>query len=165
LRHRAPRAFSSYLATFLLVGVAVGGSGVVYEASLGYAGGQSAGIRLQGASIRQGAGAAVLTVEAFNLGQAPITWLVFGLVGVPSSASFCYSLSDTATRATLADNCPTFTVNPTTVTIPQTIAPGGGVLVELTILGSPFVVGNGYLVSLTASSGVSQSSLVTAVSG
>ena len=143
-----------YLEAFLLIGVALGGSGLVFGAAatlLGSASGPSASI--VSASIRQGPYSAVESVAVEDVGTQPLGALTVVTSGAPASALYCYSVEDPGSGALLASTCPSLSADPGTVNLPAGVGQGGSVLVELVVTGWSFVVGSTHLVSVAASSG------------
>ena len=154
---------SGFVATFILIGIAVGGSGIVYSAAAGLTKAEGGpGITLSAPSIRQGSFAAVVAVTVTNTGTSGVSSVYFTLSGVQASATFCYSLLNPATRSILADTCPTMAANPGAVSVSTSLQPGGSVLFQMTVPGVQFSPGATYLMSVASSAGAAQSELVTA---
>lgn len=152
----APRrsAVSNFLEVFILIGVAVGGSGLMLGAVSGYFGSfDGPSLSLTGASIRQGSFAAVESITVFDSGQAPMQSFVVTTEPAPGSGSYCYSLLDPATRGLIASTCPTMRAGPGSVNVSSPVAPGKGVTVELIVMGGGFAVGSSYAITVTGSTG------------
>ena len=160
----ASRAASTYIETFILIGIAVGGSGIVFGAMGKFsASTQGPGVALSGATIRQGQYLAVLSLTLFNTGQSSITSVTLTTSGVLGPSSYCYSLLNPVTREVISGTCPTMASYSGSLPLTVTIPAGGGVLAELTLVGTPFTVGTSYLVSVITSAGAAESQSVQAV--
>lgn len=158
MRARSREAVSNYLSTFLLIGVAVGGTGIVIGATSNYTsalGGAS--VSVAGAGIMQGAYMAVERLTVFNSGGVPEGEFTISTPGAPASASYCYTLTDPKTMAKVTSTCPAMSINPSVVAISDPLPPGGAVLVDLTIGGNLFSIGTGEPIMVTSSTGAQQS--------
>ncbi len=161
---RERRAVSSYLEAFVLIGVAVGGSGIVLQAASTYSAAvQGPSISVTGATIRQGAYLALESLTVYNTGQIPLNSFEVSTQKVLSSASYCYSLLDPIAQNVISSTCPSMSLNPSLVTFSSSVAPGGALLVELTVMGSAFALGTSCLVTVTTSAGAQQSMNVQVV--
>ena len=143
---------STYLEVFLLIGVAVGGAGIVLGAGLdAVAPAHGGGVSVGDPSIRQGAYAAVESVVVYNTGDAPFTF-VLSTTGVSAAAPYCFSLSDPSDGAVTYASCPAGS-NPGAVVVPSEVAPGEGVLLEITVTGAAFTTGTESTITATTSAG------------
>ncbi|MDG6986054.1 MAG: hypothetical protein JRM73_04830 [Nitrososphaerota archaeon] len=155
---------SVYLEVFILIGVAIGGSAVVYGAASRYVGALSGpSVTVAAASIRQGSYSAVesVTVDGSADGQAGT--LVISTSGAPTAASYCYSVMDPYTGAVSTSTCPSMSSDPATVSIPVPAQGWTGVLVQLIVTGGGFALGSGHLVTVTASEGAQATAEVQVV--
>jgi hypothetical protein len=145
---------SGYLEVFVLVGVAMAATALVFGAMSAYASSlQGASVTLSSASIRQGTYVAFETLTVYNSGSVTSSALTVTTTSAPSSASYCYTLVDPATMATLSSSCPSGSANPGSVAISWQIVPGKGLLIGLTITGGAFAIGSSSLVTVTTSAG------------
>jgi hypothetical protein len=161
LRPDRKRGVSTFIETFILIGVAAGGSGAVMGAALHYFG--SLGgvpISIVGASIRQGTFSAVESVTLVYSGENSIPSLILSTSQAPSSASYCVSLFDSANDTLLKDSCPTVQTNPGTVDVTAPLVSGDEVTVQLVITGGGFTLGSSHTVTITAEDGSQQSEQV-----
>jgi hypothetical protein len=151
---------STYIETFILIGIAVGGSAIVYSALGGYAtsaGGPS--VAVPNIILSQGSGAAVEKLVIANSGTASFSSFTISTTGVSSSLQYCAVLSD-ATGRPLGFSSPPpacgsgTATNPSYVSInpSSAIPPGQTVILSLVVLSSgEFAVGSSY--SVTVSTG------------
>ncbi len=147
---------SGYLEAFILIGVALGGSGIVFGAATRIASSmQGASVTVSDAGIVQGTHFAFEKLTVSNTGQVPITSFTVSTLAAPTSASYCYTLTNPATLQVVSTSCPVMTANPRTVTIFCTVPPGGVLLVTLQLVGSVFAVGSSSQVIVLASAGSS----------
>ncbi len=163
----APRlGVSTYLQTFILISVAIGGSAIVASgvANLPSAAGGPA-LVISGIQLRQGTENAVLSFAASNDGSGTVTSLTVLNPGVPRTAAFCYTLWNPSSLAEIAGICPTLLTNPASVTIPCSIPPGGSVQVDFTFAGTPYSVGKQYTVIVEAVPAAQGSEETVAVPG
>jgi hypothetical protein len=157
LRPRRKRGISTFLETFILIGIAAGGSGVAMGAALRYFGSLGGGsISIVGASIRQGAFSAVESVTLVYSGETPAASFTLSTSQAPSSASFCLSLFDPANETVLTDSCPSWQTDPGTVEVTTPLVPGDEVTIQLVITGGVFAVGSSHTVAITAEDGSQQ---------
>lgn len=147
---------SGYLETFILIGLAIGGSGIVLGAATGYSSSlQGASVAIDGARISQGSRIAFEKLTVSNTGQAPITSFAVSTLMAPTSASYCYTLANPVTLGTLSTTCPAMATNPRTLTVAYSIPPGGALTVTLQLTGGAFAVGSASQVIVTTSAGAS----------
>ena len=148
------RGVSDYLATFVLIGVAAGGSVLVYGAATSLAssaGGPSVG--LFGGSVMQGAYFATETIGVSNSGDSPITDFTISTPQGPQGAEYCYVLLDPGSLAREGGSCPSMASGPGSVSIQYSLQPGASLLVEILVAGEGFTLGSTLQVTVTASSG------------
>lgn len=139
---------------FILVGIAVGGSGLVFGAAAALLGsGPSPSLSIVSASIRQGPYSAVERVTVADAGTASLGSFVITTSQAPASANYCYSVESPSSGALLYSSCPTASADPGTVALSTRIPPGGSLTVELVVTGGAFAIGSDHLVSVTTSSG------------
>ena len=155
---------SAFLETFMLIAMAVGCSGLV----LGWALGPASAVRgravsVPAAAIRQRAPFSFETLTIQNTGDAPFQWFRVSTSGVPSSASYCYTLYDPALLTTTADTCPGMSANPGVVSVSASIPPGKAVVLELILDGAAFSPGTAVSVAVVTSSGAAQGTEVSPV--
>jgi hypothetical protein len=148
------RGVSGYVEVFVLVGVAVAATALAFGAISPYASSlQGASVTLSDASIRQGAYAAFETLTVFNSGGPLDSSLTVTTTGVSGSATYCYTLVNPTSMATLFTNCPSATSNPATVAVAWPLPTGVGLIIEFTIGGGAFGIGSDCLVTVTTSAG------------
>jgi hypothetical protein len=146
---------------FVLIGIAAGGSAAVLGAVLPYASSlQGPSVSIEDASLRQGAYLAIERLTVFNSGQVAMSSFVISTSQAPASAPYCYATYNTATGAELLSTCPATAGNPGSVSIGYPVPPGGAVGVVVTVVGTPYIVGEGCAVTVTTSSGAQQTSEV-----
>jgi hypothetical protein len=139
---------------FILVGIAVGGSGVVFGAATALLGGAPGpSVSIVSASIRQGPYSAVESVTVADAGTAPLGPFVISTSQAPGAGVYCYSVEDPSSRALLSSTCPATSADPGEVAVPASVPAGGSLLVELVITGGSFALGSDHQVSVTTSSG------------
>jgi hypothetical protein len=160
LKRRA--GISVYIEVFILIAIAMVGSGIVYSAVTRYEHAATGpAISVSDATIRQGANQAVERVVLTNTGTVAFSSLILTNLGAPTGATYCLSLLNPSSGTVLSSSCPAGS-NPSVISVPTALGPGQAVLVSVTVYGSVFAVGSTY--TLIASSGGSQASQqVTAV--
>jgi hypothetical protein len=164
LAPRTSKGVSSYLATFVLIGVAIGGSAAVFGTSESYySAAQSPAVSLADAEIRQGGGGAVESVTVYNAGSVPFSSFTIITTGISTSASYCYSLLNRVTQTTISSTCPTVSTNPSTVLFAVAVPPGSSVTALLILSGQVFSLGSTYQVAVTTSAGAQQSMGIVAL--
>jgi hypothetical protein len=155
LKHR--RGVSVYIEVFILIAVAMVGSGIVYSAVTQYEQASTGpAISVSDATIRQGTGQAVERILLANTGTVTLNSLTLTNLGVSAGATYCLSLLNPSSGAVVSATCPAGS-NPSVITVPGSLGPGQAVLVSVTVYGSVFTVGATY--TLIASSGGAQASL------
>ncbi len=166
MRHSARTAVAGYIQVFVLIGVAIGGSALLLDATFAYSGSLPGGsIYMVYASLRQGGSAAVETVAVMNGGQAPVGSFIITTSQAPASAAFCSIIYSGSTQSVVSDSCPTLQSNPGSVRVTSTLNPGACLTVELVITGSAFSVGSTHMVTVSAPNGAQQSQQVQVVPG
>lgn len=163
LAPRSRHGASTYLELFLLIGVATGGSALVYTTAGTYAAGaQGPVVSVSAATIRQGSGIAVERLAVSNTGVGPFLTVTISTPLLPSSAMYCYSVS--RSTGPVSSTCPVLSTNPSSVTVAANLPPGDTVTIQLTILGgSVFAVGSTYTVVVTTSNAAQASLQVVAL--
>ena len=145
---------SGYIEVFILVAIALGGSGMVLGAAGALVGSASApSVGVASAAIRQGPYTAVESVTVSDLGTGPLGAFTITTSQAPAAASYCYSVEDPAGGAVLSTTCPGYAVDPGTVVVTVAVKPGGSEVVELVITGGAFLLGSAHQISVTTSSG------------
>lgn len=154
LPHKA-KGISTYLQTFLLIGVALGGSAIAYKTVYQYSGeAPTQSLAVSNPSIRQGTNFAVERITVTNQGTAALSSFSVLTQGISAALTYCASVWNPQTQTTIINNCPTMTANPTSVQFSASIPAGGSYVVVLTILGAnAFTVGRSYELTLTSSGG------------
>lgn len=166
MRPSKRKAVSTYLETFILVGVAAGCSGVVMGTALHLFGSFGAeSISLVGVSIRQGTYTAVESVTLVGSGSSSIPTFFLSTSEAPSSEPYCLLLVDPANDVVLSDSCEGHQTNPGTVEVVSPVGSGDELTVQLVIMGEAFVVGSSHTVTITAEDGSQQSVQVLVTSG
>lgn len=149
---------------FILVGVAIGGSGLVLGAASSFLGaGSGPSVSIVAASIRVGGSTAVESVAVEGSGGAPLGSFVLATSQAPAAATYCYSVEDLRSGALLSTTCPAPSADPGRVSVPAVAGGGGSVLVELVISGGVFAAGSSHQVSVTAADGAQANVDVQAV--
>jgi hypothetical protein len=140
LRHRG---ISTYVETYLLIGVVLLGSSLVYVAASRYASTlQGPAISVSDLTIRQGANWAVEKFVVANTGSMTGSRLVVATSGVAPGTTYCYVVSDAISRATLASSCPTMATMPASASISATLRPGSSAVVQFSMAGVAFALGS-----------------------
>lgn len=158
MRPSRRRAVAGYIEVFVLVGVALGGSAVVYGATSVYGSSlRSAAVSIVSASVSQGSYLAVERIALFNDGQVTSASMTISTPQAPQAATYCYSVASPSTMAVISSTCPSSTPDPRSVTIAYALPPGGSVLVEVFVQGARFNIGSSLIVIVTTSSGAQDS--------
>ena len=148
---------STYVEVFLLIGVALGGSGIVLGAGLNaVSSARGGGVSLEDATVHQGEYAAVESVLVYNTGDVPFSFAL-STTGVSPAATYCYTLYDPAGGNELQTSCPGGTTDPAVFDSASAVEPGRGVLLQLTILGAAFSLGTVSRLTVSTSAGAAQS--------
>jgi hypothetical protein len=158
------RGVSTYIQTFILVGVTLGGSSIAYSTVTKYASStQGPSIAVADPSVVQGSGVAVERLTVSNTGSTAFTSFTISTPGL--SGSYCYSLKNALSGGTiLAASPPCALANPSSVTATTTVSPGGAVTIALTIIGgNVFTPGTSYNVLVSTSNAAQVSLKVVAV--
>jgi hypothetical protein len=165
---------STYIETFILIGIAIGGSAIVYSAMGGYAasaGGPS--VAVSNVALSQSSDVAVEKVTISNAGTTSFAWFTVRTAGVSSSLSYCAELSDSTGKpigfSSPPPACGSGTAtNPGSITITPTTAIPPGQAVILTVVvsyPSEFTIGASYSVTVSTSAGALQVVAAAAVPG
>jgi hypothetical protein len=148
---------SVYIEVFILIAIAMVGSGIVYSAVTRYENAAiGPAISVSDATIRQGASQAVERIVLTNTGTVAFSSLTLTNLGAPTGATYCLSLLNPSSGTMLSSSCPAGS-NPSVISVITALGPGQAVLVTVTVYGSVFAVGSTY--TLIARSGGSQASL------
>jgi len=151
-------AVSTYVETFVLIGVAVGGAGLVFEAASALtSSAQGPSIVVEAASIRQGAYLAVERLVVYNTGNSAVTGFTVSNLGVSTSSLYCFTLTAPPGAAVDETDCPPTNPGPGIVQISRTVSSGSSLLVELTFTGQAFVRGTTADIIVTTSDGAQSS--------
>ena len=147
-----------YLEVFILVGVALLGSALVFAAVSKYASGEEgASVSVSDLTIRQGAGAAVERMVVSNTGTVPISKLEVDTSGIAAGSQFCYTVSYTGDMETVSSTCPELSPMPSPVSLSASLPPGQSVVAEFTIQGGAFATGTTSDVVVIAANGAQAS--------
>ena len=158
------RGVSGYVEAFILIGVAMAGSGMVLDAAMKYASSaQGPSLAVSDAEITQGSHLAVESLALFNDGSTPSGSITVSTVPVASAETYCYSILDPTTRSVLGSTCPSMAPNFGEVVINPGLAPGGSELLQLVVVGKAFAVGSTCTVTVTSSAGAQQTLAVEVV--
>ena len=148
------RAVSTFIQTFMLVGIVAGASVLVYAAMGSYSASlKGAAISASNGSIRQGSSMAIETVEVGNTGTVSFSSLTLATSGISSTASYSVSVDNLVTGSvTTASGS-----RPATISITTNLLPGQSIVITVTInAGSVFTFGNPYTVYVTAAGASAQ---------
>ncbi len=152
-----------FLEVFILIGVALLGSALVYAAVSKYASAtEGAGVSVSDLTVSQGSGVAFERLVVSNTGTAPAPEMLVETSGLAQGVGLCYSVSTAGALELLASTCPSFAAMPATVTVPVPLSPGQSVVVEFTIEGEAFRVGSQCQVVVSTANGA-QASLIAEV--
>ena len=168
------RGASVYVETFILIGIAVGGSAIVYSAMGGYA--SSAGgpsVAVSGALLRQGSSTATERLLVTNTGTTPFTSFTVVTARISSTPSYCITLQSSSGGSMGFASPPLpcgsgTTANPGSITLSpsNTIPPGQSVILTLVIYSSSeFSIGRGYTITVATSGGAQQEIVAAAIPG
>jgi hypothetical protein len=151
---RRKKGVSTYLEVFLLISIALGASLAVFGTLQSYSSQVSEpSLSISYPSIRQGSGVALESVTISNTGPTAISGITVLNPEAPASASYCYSLWDPLNQSTISSTCKTLRQNPTSISLPQSLAPGASEVFELTVMGAgEFTIGASYSVTVATSS-------------
>jgi hypothetical protein len=148
---------SVYIEVFILIAIAMVGSGIVYSAVTRYENAATGpAISVSDATIRQGANQAVERVVLANTGTVAFSSLTLTNLGAPTGATYCLSQLNPSTGSLISSSCPAG-LNPSVITLPTSLGPGQAVLVSVTVYGGMFTIGAAY--TLIVSSGGAQASM------
>jgi hypothetical protein len=152
-----------YIEVFVLMAIVLGGSALVYATASSLTNSSQTGpeVQITRASIRQGAGVAVETVMVANTGTAAVTSLTVATYGATSSASFTLFLVNPSTGSSLSSTCGAG-INPLSVPVCCTLAPGQSIVAAVTIDSNVFAAGARYLVTVTTSPTAQADAIVVA---
>ncbi len=157
-------AISTYVETFVLIGVAVGGASVIFGAASAYTSpARGPSVSIDGASIRQGAYLAVERLTVYDSGDTPVSSFTVSTLGVSGSSLYCYTLTAPPSGAVVATDCPPASPGPSSVMVQSSISPGKALQVELILTGVAFASGSTATVTVTASDGAQSSAAVQVV--
>jgi hypothetical protein len=158
------RGVSGYVEVFILIGVAIGGSGIVLDAAMRYSSSaQGPSLLISDGTITQSPYIAVEKLVVSNVGQTALGALVISTQPISQTASYCYSLLDPETMKVLQSTCPEMTRGPGSLTIASGISSGESLLVELVVTGQAFSPGSNCMVTVSSSDGIQESMPVEVV--
>lgn len=150
LRHRE-RAVATYLQTFVLIAVAIGGSSVAYRVVSAYA--YSVGgplITVLNGSLQQDSGVAVERLTVSDSGQTSFPYFLVLNPGLRDGGSFCYSVTSPA-GSIVTQTCPLMDSDPTSIMVNSSLTPGSTVVVAIVLKGAGvFTPGDSYPYFVTA---------------
>jgi len=152
---------ATYLQTFILIAVALGGSLLAYREVSGYA--SSAGgptIQVWEASLRQGAGLTIERLVVSNSGNSGSPFVTVLNPDLAAGATYCYTAASMAGTQE-AGTCPSMDVNPTSIRVAAGLTPGNSLVVTVFIEGAAVHQGGVYPLLVTApGSGVASERVV-----
>jgi hypothetical protein len=154
LRAEPREGLSGYLQAFMLIGVAIGASTLLFGAALSYTasiGGPS--VAVEDASIRQGAYVALEAVTVVNSGPTAPSSFTVSTSGVSPSSTYCYTLVNPGTRVQISTTCPGASTGAGAVTVPFALPSGASLTVVISLTGSAFSVGETCGITVTTSAG------------
>ena len=155
------QAIATYLQTFILIAVALGGSLLAYREVSAYA--NSAGgpaIQVWEASLRQGAGVAIERLIVSNSGNSEFPFVTVLNPDLAPGATYCYTVASVSGTQE-GGTCPSMDGNPTSVRVAASLMPGSSFVVAVFIEGSVLLQGGVYSVLVTApGSGVASERVV-----
>jgi len=161
LRADSRKGVSTFVETFILLGIAIGGAGIAVSAAERYASTlQGPSVSISNLSIRQGAYAAIEEVEVTNTGDTTVDSFVLSTTGINGTADFCYSVSGANERVSQAPSCPAGNPGPASITVQFALDPGQGVLDAVTVEGAPFKLGATESLTIVTSTGAEQTAEV-----
>ena len=131
---------ATYLQTFVLIAVALGGSFVAYRAVSVYA--DSAGgaaIRVWDAGISQGPGTALERLTVSDSGQTDLPSFTVLNPGLGRGFSYCYAVTSSA-GSPVVQTCPEMALDPTSILIPTNLTSGSTVVVLVLLQGADVVI-------------------------
>ncbi len=154
---RARAAVSTYLELFILIGVVVGGSVLVYATTTRYMPvAQGPGVTVSQASIRQGLNQAVERMIIANTGTVSFSSFTITTVGIVN-AQFYVTLVNVATSSSVTPSLASGTTGDNSITETVTISPGQSTLATVTVVSaSEFTVGARYSILVGASAGTQE---------
>src|SRR5271157_3525070 len=160
------RGVATYLQTFILIAVALGGSLLAFREVSAYAnssGGPS--VQIWDASLRQGAGIAIERLTVSNSGTTVFPYIVVLNPHLNTGVGYCYTVASVAGRV-VAGTCPTMVADPTSIRVASNLTSGSTVVVTIILQGSGVVSeGTAYPVLVVAPGGVASSEQVVAAPG
>ena len=165
---RERKAVSTFLELFILIGVVIVGTAIVFSAVTRYeSASQGPSIAVSDASIRQGSNAAVEKMVIANTGTVSFSSFTvstsLGSAGIASS-QFYITLTNPATGASVTASPASGTTGDSSITETVTISPGQSVLASITIVSaSEFTIGARYSILVSASAGTQQQVFAVAV--
>lgn len=165
---RKRKAVSTYIEVFILIGIVVAGTAIVFSAVTKYEPvSQGASIGLSDASIRQGSNQAVERMVIANTGTVAFSSFTISTVGTAAgipNAQFYVTLTNVATSSSITPSPASGTTGDSSITESATISPGQSVLVAVTIVGaSEFTIGQSYSVTVSTSPAAQATVSVAAV--
>lgn len=154
LQLRERRAVSTFLEVFILIGIVIAGTAIVFAAVTKYEPvSQGASVGVSDASIRQGSNQAVMRVVIANTGTVSFSSFTISTVGTSAgiaNAQFYVALINVATSSTVTPSPASGTTGDSAITETATISPGQSVLATITIVGgSEFTIGQSYSVTIS----------------
>jgi len=152
LRHKA---VSTYIEVFILIGVAMAGSALVYAAIINYQlAVQGPEITISQASIRQGVNEAIERIVIANTGTVTLNSFTISTAGTSGgipNAQFYVALTNVATGASITPSPGSGNTGDNSITETAAISPGQSILVSITFVSSSeFTIGQTYTVIIDA---------------
>jgi hypothetical protein len=128
------------------------GAATRYASSL-----QGPAVALTDVSLAQGAYFALERLTVSNEGESSFPSFSVTTSDAPTSAFYCYTLTDPSTLMVVASTCPLLAANPRTLAVSHGLTPGSSVTVTLQMPGTVFTVGSLVLVTVLTPAGASAS--------
>jgi hypothetical protein len=138
------QGIATYLQTFILIAVALGGSLVAYREVSAYA--SSAGgpaIQVSGVSLRQGAGVTIERLTISNSGTSVFHFINILNPNLAPGARYCYTVASISGEAQ-GGTCPSMNPNPTSVEIDSNLTSGSTIVITIILEGSGVSQGRAY---------------------
>ena len=118
---------------------------------------QGPSISVSDVSLTQGAYFAVERLTLTNTGQVSFSSFSVTTLQVPTSASYCYTLTNPSTLLLVASTCPSLTADPRTVAVAYNLSPGASLALAIQVPGTVYTVGSQAQVAVLTSAGASAS--------
>ncbi|MGP8125827.1 MAG: hypothetical protein ACLQEQ_08215 [Nitrososphaerales archaeon] len=165
---RERRAVSTFIEVFILIGIVIAGTAIVFAAVTKYEPvSQGASLGISDASIKQGSNQAIVRMVVANTGTVSLSSFTISTVGTSAgiaNAQFYVTLINVATSSTITPSQASGTTGDSAITETATISPGQSVLATITIIGAiEFAIGQSYSVTVSTSPAAQATIQVAAV--